>query len=346
MEHSLNQRDGINPSPTSIGATSTIKQEPFDEEMQELKIEILHDASSWECSIKADPLKEEIEIDETDLTVQDPFFMIEEIGINAESNAAQNEEIEDHVVVSRCASTRAIAQADTLEPVRLVDMPLADVDAGARKSAHETSISCTDPICCKAMDRLRQAELKVQQLEKEKNLYLKSIHLKLDFLIKHTTAQRLELEKYLKVKRPKKELIPRSDFALTLLENEQQLERFDRALQTNPKFNQKVQQYLQRRIHREDVQNRLHQTLDLLFSKSFFAQINWTGISRTEQRKVQLNKFKNVLQLFITVGANETGMPTEKYVVDFLKKKLKHAKERIHIPETRTTSSHKKVRIT
>ncbi|XP_049292935.1 uncharacterized protein LOC125768818 isoform X3 [Anopheles funestus] len=100
MEHSLNQRDGINPSPTSIGATSTIKQEPFDEEMQELKIEILHDASSWECSIKADPLKEEIEIDETDLTVQDPFFMIEEIGINAESNAAQNEEIEDHVVVS------------------------------------------------------------------------------------------------------------------------------------------------------------------------------------------------------------------------------------------------------
>ncbi|XP_049292942.1 uncharacterized protein LOC125768820 isoform X2 [Anopheles funestus] len=95
MEHSLNQRDGRKPSPASIEGSSTIKQEPLDEEMKEPKIEIPQEASFWECGT-VDPLKEEIDIGETGFTVQDPFFMIEEIGIKVEPKVEKDEEIEDH----------------------------------------------------------------------------------------------------------------------------------------------------------------------------------------------------------------------------------------------------------
>lgn len=97
---------------------------------------------------------------------------------------------------------------------------------------------------------------------------------------------------------------------------------------------------MQLQITRNDVDNRLHDAIDLLFTKTFFAQMNWSGISKTcNVTKTGLRNYKNILQLFVEIGSTNSLTPAINYVALYLQKKLRHAAERIHIDNTKRTSS-------
>ncbi|XP_053663549.1 uncharacterized protein LOC128712686 [Anopheles marshallii] len=94
MEDPLNERTEKKRTPTqSVESLTEIKQEPLDEGIAEPKVEFLQLVSSWDC---IDPLKDEMEIGETGLTVQDPFYMIQEHVMKTEPMTEETEEIEDY----------------------------------------------------------------------------------------------------------------------------------------------------------------------------------------------------------------------------------------------------------
>ncbi|XP_049276478.1 uncharacterized protein LOC125760418 [Anopheles funestus] len=123
-------------------------------------------------------------------------------------------------------------------------------------------------------DQLRKTQSELQKVTEAS----KEMQGQLSVLISSSARQRQALEECLAANRPRKGLLPRSDFELVPVKNEEELATLELALRTDPEYKGKVQAYLLRQIYRADVDNRLHQAIDLIFAKPFFAQINWTGV--------------------------------------------------------------------
>ncbi|XP_052895607.1 uncharacterized protein LOC128302796 [Anopheles moucheti] len=230
------------------------------------------------------------------------------------------------------------------EPVKVV-VPTSPTPLHIDEKANVTP-NFSNGKCCNHKELLRQSEHRLKQLEGENALLKKQLAAKLNAALRYTSRKRQTNRQEERVVEsiPREGLIPRTNFMLGAMENEAELESFENLLMKDEEYKQEVYNFLKNQIFCKDVNNRLHQAIDLLFSKPFFANITWTGCSRTNVPKVELRKFTNVIDMFRRIGSNETVVPTPKYVADFLKLKLKHAKSRIHIVATKMTSCHQKHR--
>uniref|UniRef100_A0A182M662 DUF4806 domain-containing protein n=1 Tax=Anopheles culicifacies TaxID=139723 RepID=A0A182M662_9DIPT len=170
-------------------------------------------------------------------------------------------------------------------------------------------------------------ERKNTSLERSNALLTDALVNKMDVLMNNSAWQRQALEESIAVNRPRVGLPPRSEFEFAPLDTEEQLDTLEPKLEADQEYRNHLQEYLLRQVFSANVDNRLH----LVFSKSLFAQFSWTSASRSTELKLQLSRYTNILELFRIIGGNETIVPTAKYVAEFLKRKLKYAKQRIHI---------------
>uniref|UniRef100_A0A182XJ79 DUF4806 domain-containing protein n=1 Tax=Anopheles quadriannulatus TaxID=34691 RepID=A0A182XJ79_ANOQN len=202
---------------------------------------------------------------------------------------------------------------------------------------------------------------RIRKLE-EKNRYLKQVIAdKLDIIVKGSTRQVQQMEKLVSTRAGSPLLEPFPDpsftaklstpvnfhktvFVLNPVETEEELQKLEDIIGSDPKYREQVVEYLQRDSTRTDLENRLHDAIDMLFCRRLFASMSWSGISRSGEPKIQLRKYENIIRLFQTVGTTENDKPCLRYIAEYLKNKLKHAKSRIHIPKMRKTSSHKPAR--
>nr|XP_040241182.2 uncharacterized protein LOC120961508 isoform X1 [Anopheles coluzzii] len=202
---------------------------------------------------------------------------------------------------------------------------------------------------------------RIRKLE-EKNRYLKQVIAdKLDIIVKGSTRQVQQMEKLVSTRAGSPLLEPFPDpsftaklstpvsfhktvFVLNPVETEEELQKLEDIIGSDPKYREQVVEYLQRDSTRTDLENRLHDAIDMLFCRRLFASMSWSGISRSGVPKIQLSKYENIIRLFQTVGTTENDKPCLRYIAEYLKNKLKHAKSRIHIPKMRKTSSHKPAR--
>ncbi|XP_049292933.1 uncharacterized protein LOC125768818 isoform X1 [Anopheles funestus] len=355
MEHSLNQRDGINPSPTSIGATSTIKQEPFDEEMQELKIEILHDASSWECSIKADPLKEEIEIDETDLTVQDPFFMIEEIGINAESNAAQNEEIEDHVVVSSTKWINFNAAKSWHQPEYSSDETLSysTMESWVSQNISKQNVDNIRPVHSSFSIFNNRVVPSTATVPVKHPLFMTSStvsgrpraiarptspppliffsdHVESSRQLQTTTVHSKDLPSDRNVKSCHSSDSINDTGCVTEIspvKSQEELDKLEEFLKIENNM-QSMANHLNGLVSADDAANRFSEALYIVVTAKFLTQCSWIGGGKTGP-KTALKKYKNLQKLLRLVAKQGVNYREEFKFDALLKSKIFHAKDRL-----------------
>ena len=87
-----------------------------------------------------------------------------------------------------------------------------------------------------------------------------------------------------------------------------------------------------------NVENRLHDTLDLVFDRKFVPECSWKGASRLGITKKGMAAQTNILRLFKAVGSTEFNTCTDAELTRFFEKKLKHAKHRVNIQGYRQTS--------
>nr|XP_029734481.1 uncharacterized protein LOC115269842 [Aedes albopictus] len=74
--------------------------------------------------------------------------------------------------------------------------------------------------------------------------------------------------------------------------------------------------------------NRMLGALDLLLSREFQTKCTWTGASR-KGPKTAIMPNRNVLQLFVEVGSNESETVTQQKLASFFKRKLKNSLKRL-----------------
>ncbi|XP_049294101.1 uncharacterized protein LOC125769422 [Anopheles funestus] len=139
---------------------------------------------------------------------------------------------------------------------------------------------------------------------------------------------------------PREGLLSRSEFEFQPVSNETDLFQLNTRLGADEEFKRKVLQYLQQAISKPDVNNRLHEALDLLISRKFMPHINWSGKTHNEEKKIAFSSLSNILCVLKEVGGNQQLVVTSDYLKKFLIGKLRHAFERQNLTEERKTSCH------
>ena len=182
---------------------------------------------------------------------------------------------------------------------------------------------------------------KIDGIEKRLDNLEDNMNRKLDHVLRATARQSVILEDLVKVSRPMEGLLPRTDFTFVAMKSEEELQNLEELLEIDADYRLKLIRWLQLQISREDIPNRIHDLIDLLFSKPFFATLNWTGISKKQGiTKIGLSKFKYVIDLFVEIACNRNLVVDRKYVATVLSKKLSHASDRIHLDDSKRTSCH------
>ncbi|XP_040158167.1 uncharacterized protein LOC120897385 [Anopheles arabiensis] len=177
---------------------------------------------------------------------------------------------------------------------------------------------------------------RIRKLE-EKNRYLKQVIAdKLDIIVKGSTRQVRQMEKLVSTRAGSPLLEPFPDpsftaklstpvsfhktvFVLNPVETEEELQKLEDIIGSDPKYREQVIEYLQRDSTRTDLENRLHDAIDMLFCRRLFASMSWSGISRSGVPKIQLSKYENIIRLFQTVGTTENDKPCLRYIAEYLK---------------------------
>ncbi|XP_035913570.1 uncharacterized protein LOC118512769 [Anopheles stephensi] len=115
--------------------------------------------------------------------------------------------------------------------------------------------------------------------------------------------------------KPRPDVRPSMEFDFAPIDSVEELQNLDTLLQDDSEYRAKLVHWLETQITRVDVDNRLHELIDLLFTKTFFATMNWTGISKKAgQTKIALGKFKLVVRLFVELGGNNALVLNSNYV--------------------------------
>ena len=95
----------------------------------------------------------------------------------------------------------------------------------------------------------------------------------------------------------------------------------------NKDYFQIVLDFIRSSVHRNDVLNRLHDTLDIVFDRNFLPECAWKWLRRQVIQKIAMISHRHILRIFKAFGTTEFGMCTYKKVGDFFtKKKLKIGK--------------------
>ncbi|XP_041776860.1 uncharacterized protein LOC121596199 [Anopheles merus] len=207
--------------------------------------------------------------------------------------------------------------------------------------------------CCKCstdeVHKLKQqlavSEALNNKLEEELKYYKNVLEQKLEIVLKNSAYQREAFQEFVTVSRPREGLLPKTNFEFAPMQNDEELQNFDRQLGTDAEYKAKVVRYLQKQVDRSDVLNRLHSLIDLLFGKTFFSKFCWMGSYDKKNPKKPFNIYKNVINLFQIIGTNENIMPSTAFVKEFLQQKFKNSLKRIHVSDLKTTTSFKKVNV-
>ncbi|XP_058120042.1 uncharacterized protein LOC131262133 [Anopheles coustani] len=83
--------------------------------------------------------------------------------------------------------------------------------------------------------------------------------------------------------------------------------------------------------------HRMHEALDLIFSRPFFAECSWTGKSVPGKMKLALINYKQVINIFRIIGSTRGSKVSDLALLCFFQRKLKYAKRRAHSPVRRST---------
>uniref|UniRef100_A0A0E3W2D1 DUF4806 domain-containing protein n=3 Tax=gambiae species complex TaxID=44542 RepID=A0A0E3W2D1_ANOGA len=127
------------------------------------------------------------------------------------------------------------------------------------------------------------------------------------------------------------------EFTFEKISSAQELATVEENL-ANDDFFKKVLNFLRSSVHRVDVNNRLHDALDIIFDRNFLPQCAWKGVPRLGVQKIAMVAHPNILRLFKAVGTTDLCKCTDVKVGDFFQNKLKHAKNRTNLQGFRKTS--------
>ncbi|XP_058167153.1 uncharacterized protein LOC131281812 [Anopheles ziemanni] len=98
-------------------------------------------------------------------------------------------------------------------------------------------------------------------------------------------------------------------------------------------------EWLNKRIAKaHSGEQRMHEALDLIFSRPFFANCSWTGTSTLGIQKVGLYKFTQVLNIFRTIGSNMGQQLTDDRIRSYFRGKLRKAKDRLKLQGIRKST--------
>ncbi|XP_029733462.1 uncharacterized protein LOC115269187 [Aedes albopictus] len=118
-----------------------------------------------------------------------------------------------------------------------------------------------------------------------------------------------------------------SSFSFKPIKDEQELAELEKKLEDN-EFKLKMINWLRLNATGDCADNRMLGALDFLLSREFQTKCTWTGASR-KGPKTAIMPNRNVLQLFVEVGSNESETVTQQKLASFFKRKLKNSLKRL-----------------
>ncbi|XP_058122924.1 uncharacterized protein LOC131293907 [Anopheles ziemanni] len=181
---------------------------------------------------------------------------------------------------------------------------------------------------------------KIEKLEFENRQLHDALNKKIDVIARNTARQNACIDELIAATRPRAGLYVREEDMFSPINSREDMDKLEENLK-EIKYKEKLMHWLQPQVTRVDAENRLHDTIDLIFTRNFFATMNWTGISKTPGvHKIGLGNFKNIVSVFVDIGSNNNLVLDRKFVAQFLMKKLSHAKDRIKISDNKQTSCH------
>ncbi|XP_058121354.1 uncharacterized protein LOC131263204 [Anopheles coustani] len=135
----------------------------------------------------------------------------------------------------------------------------------------------------------------------------------------------------------------RLSFEFNATETEDELISLNNQLEEK-QYKEKVLGWLATNITTVDSANRMNEALDLIFTRKFFDECNWTGKSSIRgQQKVAISKYTNVLELFRLIGTTKDNSVNSSDLKLFFMGKLQRSKSRLHLNGIRRTYSRKKI---
>uniref|UniRef100_A0AAG5DED2 ZAD domain-containing protein n=1 Tax=Anopheles atroparvus TaxID=41427 RepID=A0AAG5DED2_ANOAO len=217
--------------------------------------------------------------------------------------------------------------ADSEEPDPGVDTSTFATESN--EEIYDSPLTMSQPQTCVEKDELAGT---LQTMDKRVDTVTKQLGL----LIRNLAhSQRLT---------KKRRIERRVSFEFSPIKKEEELDSFDQQLKDKG-YRAKVLDWLDINIDSDHSLNRMHQTLDLIFDRTFLTECSWTGRSVGEKQKVCFRKYGNMVKLFQLIGNTDTYQVSPRELKEFLKKKIHHAKERVKMIRSKT-SCHKIARKT
>lgn len=187
----------------------------------------------------------------------------------------------------------------------------------------------------------REEQLTVREMHSEMKEMCQNLEDKMNLIIRKMGRMQVAIEELAEASKPRDGLGLRIDFKFSPIKTLEELHTFNALLKSDEAYRTKVISWLHANITRAEVNNRLHDTIDLLFERKFFATMNWSGISRVSGKdRIGLSKFSLVLDIFKEIGSTDKLVVGNDYLVKFLQTKLRHANERLNLDEFKVTSCH------
>ncbi|XP_058120031.1 uncharacterized protein LOC131294015 [Anopheles ziemanni] len=238
-----------------------------------------------------------------------------------DSNRHENPLLKISTNVAASKSTNRLNVDEMKTPVKQNNHPLVSASLGARvRSGQHPSAECLNQ------------EVVVNYIKKmEKRVALVSN--KMDMLLKSITSTR-------GVSRKSSGNSTISEvFEFSPIVAEEELMSFNKQLEEKEYF-EKMLDWINNRVTAIESNNRMHELIDLIFTKPLFAKCSWTGRCKGGGKKIAFHTITNVLELFRCVGSTNVCTIGMTYVSRFIKKKLMHATERVVVSGLRKTSCH------
>ncbi|XP_058124952.1 uncharacterized protein LOC131266443 isoform X2 [Anopheles coustani] len=123
--------------------------------------------------------------------------------------------------------------------------------------------------------------------------------------------------------------IRHSSFQLTPVNSNDELISLNSQLK-DEEYMEKVLGWLDLNVTAVDSASRMHQALDMVFTRTFLSGCSWTGLSSKgeEKKNVAIRIHTNVLELFRLIGSTNVCKINLSIVTIFFMKKLHHVKSR------------------
>ncbi|XP_053690707.1 uncharacterized protein LOC128739255 [Sabethes cyaneus] len=128
------------------------------------------------------------------------------------------------------------------------------------------------------------------------------------------------------------------EFCFKPIEREEELADLELNLEDND-YKSKIVKWLRVHYSGDCADNRMLRVLDLLISKEMQTKCTWTGASR-KGPKVAIMPNRNMLQLFVQIGSDDSEVVTHQKLTRFFMRKLKNSLKRLTTTGKRRGTKH------